>query len=88
VVPVHDTLLDGDRRERRRVDIVGNAAEDLIRAWHDHPASRRSGGDDADPDEEDRGTDQTHAADSMEDPGVGSATGRESDRELPEIVLR
>ena len=53
VVPVGDVLLDGDRRERRRVDLVRHAVQDLGRVRRDDPARRRAGGDDADPDDED-----------------------------------
>ena len=50
VVPVDDALLDGDRREGRRVDIVGDTAEDVLGPGDDDAASRAPGDDDADPD--------------------------------------
>ena len=58
VVPVRDVLVDRDRRERRRVDLVGHPVEDLGRVERDEPAGRRAGDDDAGPDDEDRDDEQ------------------------------
>ena len=48
VVPVEDVLLDGDRGEGGRVDLVGDPAQH-VGGRGDDPARRRAGGDDGRP---------------------------------------
>ena len=78
VVPVGDVLLDRDRRERRRVDVVGHPAQDVVGAEDERAPCRRPGGDDADTDADDRGGEQPDAQGDADDAVAPGSTGRQA----------
>ena len=69
VVPVGDVLLDGDRRERRRVDVVRHPAEDVVGLGGDDrrvPGCRRRR---CRPDDDDGAGEQRHPDGAAEETG-------------------
>ena len=86
VIPVGHVRLDGDRRKRRRVDVVSGAVEDVGRFGEDDPPRRCSGEDDAAADDDEPATDQGDADDSRK--ATGAASVRQSGGEPAELVGR
>ena len=78
VVPVGDVLLDGDRRERRRIDVAGHPADDVVAPGTTTPRAE-PGDDDADADDDDR------SAATAVPPGR-APTGRQAGGEPAELV--
>ena len=86
VVPVGHVLADRDRRERRRVDLVGDRVQDRG-GVEDRQPGRRAGRDDPDADREDEDERQADARRAADRAVTGSAAaGREPCREPAQLV--
>ncbi len=88
MVPVQDALLDGDRGEGRRVDVVGHAAEHVGGLGTMTPRAGAPAATIPTPTATDRDTDQPHPHERAEDSGAGVTADGEAGREPAEIVCR